>query len=858
MFSRLLVLLVAPVLVAAFCIFGPFTTDPALLFSGLATDLRPGWLPGFGTADPNMGITADALGKRAALEILSGTLPLWDHLEGLGAPLLGSMQPAALFPPTLLLLLPHGQVIEQTFLQFVAGLGTYLFLRSFGLGTTAALAGGVLFELNGVFALLRNAVFNPVAFLPWLLYVLESLRQRAASPWRACLPFIGLGALAAALSLYAGFPEVVYLYALLIFAWVAVRTVAMPLVQAARFLASLSAAALLGLVIAAPLLLAFADFLPEAVVGFHVGTLPQPSLLPTSLLLTLLPWVYGPIAGAPVSAAAASWDGMGGYLCLMPALLAIGGLYCGRRQAICWLMATWSLVSIAASHGAPVFYPLFLQVPLVELTLFFRYLGPGWILCCIALGAIFLDRLPAMSREQWRRARWIALGGTAAVLALALLLAASALAALWAYKASRSYEIAYLVIGLVLVIAFAVTRSRGVLITLAVAEAAVTFLFPLASFSRAHRLDWPLIAFLREHVGMQRMAVAVSAVVNPNYATAFGFASINYDNLPVPARTAAFANAFLDPKLIPWTFWAKSDWSRSDDDLRSAARTHVSGYENAAVRYLLGPQDLFGTSAYTYSSSNIVPMQMSAGDELTLRFRPQDDDVREALLLLGTFRGSADGILRARLCQSDTCAKARADLTTATDNRYFSFNFAPALPLTGTRDAELTIVKEGGKHPVVLWARPGAPPDTGVKPLLVLMSSAAPRTVFKSVTASVFELPRAKDYASAPGCRTAASSRDQFQVACEAPSRLIRREVWMQGWTVRVNGVLEPVRLVEDTFQAVDLPAGLSTIAFRYDPAGVRASTWPALGTLLLALALLATARTPRKINAAAEYDDWA
>ncbi len=67
--SRLLVLLVAPVLVAAFCIFGPFTTDPALLFSGLATDLRPGWLPGFGTADPNMGITADALGKRAALEI---------------------------------------------------------------------------------------------------------------------------------------------------------------------------------------------------------------------------------------------------------------------------------------------------------------------------------------------------------------------------------------------------------------------------------------------------------------------------------------------------------------------------------------------------------------------------------------------------------------------------------------------------------------------------------------------------------------------------------------------------------------------------------------------------------------------
>src|SRR5206468_1983894 len=101
--------------------------------------------------------------------------------------------------------------------------------------------------------------------------------------------------------------------------------------------------------------------------------LPQSSLLPTSLLLTLLPWVYGPIAGAPVFAAAASWNGMGGYLCLMPTLFAIAGLYCGRQQAICWLMVAWSLVSIAVSHGAPVLHPLFLHVPLVKLTLFFRY-----------------------------------------------------------------------------------------------------------------------------------------------------------------------------------------------------------------------------------------------------------------------------------------------------------------------------------------------------------------------------------------------------------------------------------------------------------------------------------------------------
>ena len=580
MVLRLCVLLVVPVLIAVLCIFGPFTTDPVLLFSGLATHVQPGWLPGFGTADPNMGITSDALGRRAALDVLSGTLPLWDHLEGLGAPLLGSMQPAALFPPTLLLLLPHGQVLEQCFLQFVAGLGTYLFLRSFGLGVVAALAGGVLFELNGTFALLRNAVFNPVAFLPWLLYVVESLRVRAGLPWRAQLHFVGVGGLAAGLALYAGFPEIVYLYSLLILAWVVVRVVGMRRGPAVRLVASLGAVAGLGLVIAAPVLLAFADFLPQAYVGVHgaegVG---QSSLRPSSLLLVLMPWVYGPIAAAPVFAAADSWNGVGGYAGLMPVLMGFAGLYRGRRQAICWLMAGWSVVTIAVSHGAPGLSALFLHVPLVRMTLFFRYLDPGWMLCCITLSAVFLDRLPRLARQIW--VRGVAAGGGLAAVAVAVWLAAPVLGALWGFGSARPFEIGYLVVGGVLLVGFVGTRSRAVLISLAVGEAAVSFVFPLASFEQARGLDKPLIAFLRDHVGLQRMAVGVSAVVNPNYGPALGFASINYDNLPVPARTAEYARAFLDPGLSPGAFWPRANWNRSPDELRRSMQDHLDGYERA-------------------------------------------------------------------------------------------------------------------------------------------------------------------------------------------------------------------------------------------------------------------------------------
>lgn len=288
-----------------------------------------------------------------------------------------------------------------------------------------------------------------------------------------------------------------------------------------------------------------------------------------------MPWLFGPIAGAPVAAAADAWNGMGGYLGIMPAALAFAGLISGRRQPICWLMAIWGVVCIAASLRAPLLYPLALSVPLVGITLFFRYLDASWILCCITLASVFLDRLPTLTKVERVLARCAALGGFGVILGLALLLAGPLLVALWGYDAARPYEIAYFALSLLFL--GMMTLPRRVVITFAIAEATVSFLFPLASFKHAHRLDWPLVNFLQEHVGLQRMALAASSVVSPNYASAFGFASINYDNLPVPERTAAFAHDHLDPDLINWAFYPKADWNRSDDNLRRTVQTHLKG-----------------------------------------------------------------------------------------------------------------------------------------------------------------------------------------------------------------------------------------------------------------------------------------
>jgi len=263
-----------PVSIALFSIFGPFLTDTVYLYSGVAIDVGSNALFGKPSIDPNFGDTSFALGARAASDLLSGRLPLWNHYEGLGSPLLGEMQSAALFPFTLLLALPHGQVLEQASLQLLAGIGAFLFFRKFGLGVTAALAGSLLFEINGVFAWLRSATFNPVAFLPWLFFAVESFRASALAgrtlPRR--MPMICVGAGMAALALYAGFPETVYLYALLLIAWVAFRMAGLSGRQNVIFLTDLLLTGLVALALSAPLLVAFADFMADAAVGGHSGT----------------------------------------------------------------------------------------------------------------------------------------------------------------------------------------------------------------------------------------------------------------------------------------------------------------------------------------------------------------------------------------------------------------------------------------------------------------------------------------------------------------------------------------------------------------------------------------------------------
>ncbi|NBV25784.1 MAG: hypothetical protein EBR99_00460, partial [Actinobacteria bacterium] len=154
--------------------------------------------------DPNIGFITQPLGYLASHQVFSGHWPFWNPFEGLGQPLLGEMQAAALFPPIWLLALPAGLLWFHISLEIVAGLATYALVRRLGVDSTVATFAGCLFALNGTFAWLGNAVVNPVCLLPVTLlaveYVMDGVRWSRPTRW----PLL---AVALALSMAAGFPE---------------------------------------------------------------------------------------------------------------------------------------------------------------------------------------------------------------------------------------------------------------------------------------------------------------------------------------------------------------------------------------------------------------------------------------------------------------------------------------------------------------------------------------------------------------------------------------------------------------------------------------------------------------------------
>jgi hypothetical protein len=574
---------------------GLFDANPLGPQSGLVSAFTRGPVNGGPTIDPNYGFISQAISHRAALDLVHLHLPWWNPYEATGAPLAGEMQSAAFFPPTLLTLMSNGQLYERMLLELLAGIATYLLLRRIRVNRWPAAAAGIAFALNGTFAWFQHAPVNPIAFLPLLLLGVElaytaAIEHRRGGWW--------LIAVSLALSLYAGFPEVAYINALLGVCWFAWRLASVGRERLWVFAGKAAAGSLSGVLLAAPLLIAALDYVLHGDLGLHNGSLFGGTHLPARIVPQLaLPYVFGTIfnftgRGHDLTTL---WGSVGGYLDTSLLLFALLGIFSRGRRRLRVALVVWIVLAFSRMYGAPPLLGHIIGVlPGMSRVAFSRYATASLELSVIVLAALGIDDL--LRGPGSRRRLLLAAAGGFAIVAAAAIGARPLIGELEARFSQRPYFAVAVAWGALVVLAAAAcalvrsasTRIRLLSALLAV-DACVLFVVPEFSTPRTVTVDTAPAAYLQRHLGTSRFFTL--GPLSPNYGSYFGIASLNINDLPIPSQFQSYVHARLDQVVDPTVFVGNYGGGRPllaaspEQELES----NLAGYRAAGVKYVLTP-----------------------------------------------------------------------------------------------------------------------------------------------------------------------------------------------------------------------------------------------------------------------------
>ncbi len=542
--------------------------------------------------DPNAGFITAAAGHESAMLWLHGHLPWWDYYQGVGAPLAGGLQAASFSPFTLLLAFPSGLMWVHVIYELIGGVATYFVMRRVTPSVTGAVVAGSLFALNGTFAWIGNAAVNPTCFIPLLIlgveHVCERVRGERRYGWR-------LFALALALSLLGGFPEVTYLSLFLVAAWAFVRMGSVTWVQRRHLIRLLAGASVTGLALASPVLVAFVDYLPHAYSGWHgSGAASSPTLPGSALALLGVPYNLGGLW--QLSTATPFWGQAGGFISLTSIFLAAFAFRRSAARPLAVMLAGVSVVFLLGSFGVAPFHQLMDLVPGMTKTAYSRYSPAIWEFAVSVLAGCGIAAL------QITRRRVMAL----VVGALLLLWVAGNW---WHYRAHLmsattplghswdAYRLA--IMGFVIASALLLCwQHRAAVIRLvsivAIAEAAILFAIPMTGAASSSVNDDATVSFLQEHLGTSRFATLHPLF--PNWGSYFSLGSIEVINLPLPKDFVTYSATHLNTmapqpqQILPPTDGAAGTGTTTD--FQNMLATLLPHYEHAAVKYLLLPASM--------------------------------------------------------------------------------------------------------------------------------------------------------------------------------------------------------------------------------------------------------------------------
>lgn len=307
-----------------------------------------------------------------AREWLAGHWPVWNPFHFGGAPLWAAIQPGVLFPGNLpFLFLPPGAAWHAALaLAYAsAALGAMALARAQGLPWVAAWVAGLCFGASGfMLGHVENLVMiQAAAGLPWVLAAIARLARGVG--WAAQRPWVFALAIASALTVLAGHPQMAVFTALWGAAFALAHLLALPAERRAPFCLALLAGGALGAMLSAPAWLPAALWLPHT----SRAEIPYRQLafraLPARQLLALwLPFAFGG-GGAPGLApywGAPAFAELQGYASLGAWGLAALAFARGRRR-VAWLWGGMALVAALLAMGptTPLFR-LWAALPLLK------------------------------------------------------------------------------------------------------------------------------------------------------------------------------------------------------------------------------------------------------------------------------------------------------------------------------------------------------------------------------------------------------------------------------------------------------------------------------------------------------------
>ena len=841
-------------IVGLFKIFGPFKVDNILLYSGLGADIGGRLLSGYPSIDPNVASTSLALGFRAAKEIISGEWPLWNFYEGFGQPLLGEMQSASMFPFTLLLLFEGGQIFSQLSLQLIGGIGMYLFLRKFGLDKRSAILGCILYQFNGVFTWLQNACFNPIAFFPWILFSVEGIYKEILDENHSTYFYIVIGSIFGALSIYSGFPEIVYLYGLFIFCWAILRSTNLSYKNNIKyFFPSLLMLAIIGLILSSPILVAFLDFLHYSNVGAHSGDGFSKTYNPFGgLILYFFPYALGPIFGIGNKAAYDIWGSIGGFIGFTPVYFAFATLFTKKNIAIKLFLFFWIFVAIGVSHGLPFISSIFFYIPLTKLAAVSRYLNITWIFSFIFLSVIFLDELKNLKPEKIRK---IFIFSKIIIFSFIILyviflprhkeLTELIKTSNTFYWTAGSIFLALIFLGLISLFKEIKNKDKMLLalIFICLFECLLYNLLPLLAYPTKGHLNLSIVNFLKKNIEFQRfvnMPGQGSSIISPNFGSYYGIAQLNFDDNPSPEIVNQYIKNNLDPYHQAPLFLPDFPANINQAERTKEFIKRINRYGYAGVRYILAnskpaPMELPIKFDGSYP---LKAWELNAGENISFTFSPVSNNstltqkIKSISLMIGNFGNTANGSIKVEICSDGLCEFGSRNLSESIDNSDFLISFENPLK-AGNGALSINILKEGGDKKVAIWSGQldpssnsggllGRPSNTPVKLLpkfnLELVNAIDLPIAYKNNEVTVYEIANYRKYFSAKDCELVVKTRNLLDLDCRGPEKLIRLESYMPGWSVKVNGGTGTINTIDTIFQEVAVPAGRSTVEFSYRP----------------------------------------